>query len=67
MSLKLKINKKNITGNILDVVTALFLVLNCQSIWQNTLDKNYHIYEFCLLFIILNTLYTYFHWKKRGE
>ncbi|CAI3381953.1 O-antigen ligase family protein [Enterococcus cecorum] len=65
MSLKLKINKKNITGNILDVVTALFLVLNCQSIWQNTVDKNYHIYEFCLLFIILNTLYTYFHWKKK--
>lgn len=54
------IYKNNIIGRFLNAVTALFLVLNCQSVWQKSLDKNYHIYEICFVLIVLNALYTTF-------
>lgn len=56
--------KTNIVGEFLNAATALFLVLNCQSVWQNSIDNNYHIYEICFILIILETMYTAFHWNK---
>lgn len=64
MRLKLIKKNNNMFGQLLNAVTALFLVLNCQSIWQNSLDKNYHIYEICFTLIILDTLYTFFYWNE---
>lgn len=63
------IYKKNTNkiGQFLNAATALFLVLNCQSIWQNSLDKNYYIYETCLVLIILNSLYTTFNWNRENK
>ena len=65
MCFKLTYKKNtNKIGQILNAITALFLVLNCQSVWQNSLDKDYHIYEMCFTFIVLTTLYTTFKWNK---
>lgn len=48
---------------ILCSLTALFMILNCQSIWQNMSNTNYHIYEICFAFILLYTLYV----RKRND
>lgn len=36
---------------------ALFLILNNQTVFQNSISFNYHIYEITLLLIIVTTLY----------
>lgn len=59
-----KIKNINMVANFLNALTALFLVLNCQSVWQKSLDKNYHIYEICFILIIIESLYTTFYWNK---
>jgi len=43
---------------VLCSLTALFLVLNCQSIWQNMVVKNYHIYEICFFLILVYSFYV---------
>lgn len=48
--------ESGITG-ILTSAMALFLILNCQSIWQNASETNYHIYELCAFFVLTGCLY----------
>lgn len=55
--------KQNILFKVLCCMTSLFLILNCQSVWQNTINHNYHIYEFTLFFIILLCVYSIFNFK----
>ena len=53
--MKTKIKFKINILNLLNAITALLLVLNCQSVYQNAKNINFHIYELCLLFIILDS------------
>lgn len=46
----------------LNMVTALFLILNCQSVWQRSYNYNYHVYECCFLIVIINCLYQIVRW-----
>ena len=58
MELKIKKKKKrSIVENVLCSLTALFLILNCQSVWQNSTTTNYHIYEICFSLIVLYCIY----------
>lgn len=48
--------------HIFDYILALLLILNCQSIYQNSADKNYYIYELtciCIVFCSLLKLHIY--------
>lgn len=47
---------------LLNMVTALFLILNCQSVWQRAYNNNFHIYEICFLMIIIDAFYYIEHW-----
>lgn len=47
---------------VLNLMTALFLILNCQSVWQRAYSSNFHIYECCCFIILLNTIYNIGHW-----
>ena len=42
---------------VLGYLLALFLILNNQTVFQNSISFNYHIYEITLLLIIVTTLY----------
>lgn len=53
-NIKFKINIFEILSSLL----ALFLILNSQSIWQRTIDINYHIYEICFVLILIFSIYT---------
>lgn len=53
MKVSLKKTKKISIHWILNMVTALFLILNCQSVWQRAYNNNFHIYEICFLMIIM--------------
>ena len=55
--LHLKVHKKANITEILASFTALSLILNCQSIWQNVTDADYHIYEICAALVLINSLY----------
>lgn len=56
-SFHLKVHKKVNITEILTSLMALSLILNCQSIWQNVTDANYHIYEICAVLVLINSLY----------
>ncbi len=43
--------------NTLDYFLAFFLVLNNQSVYQNSVQPSYHIYELTLLFLIVSVVY----------
>lgn len=48
--------------NIFDYTLALLLILNCQSVYQNSADKNYYIYELtciCIVFCSVLKLLIY--------
>ena len=44
-------------------LTALVLILNCQSVWQNSINTNYHIYEICFFQIVI---YCFYYPAKYG-
>ena len=50
--MKMKIQPRLNIMSLISSITALLLVLNCQSVFQNARDTNYHIYELCFLFIM---------------
>lgn len=56
--LKIKIKGFNILTSIL----ALFLILNCQSVYQRASDYNFHIYEACFILTIIYSCYSFLHW-----
>ena len=62
MKVSLKKTKKISIHWILNMVTALFLILNCQSVWQRAYNNNFHIYEICFLMIIIDSFYYIGHW-----
>ncbi len=39
--------------NALNSILAISLILNCQSVWQNTIGISFHIHEICFLMIFL--------------
>lgn len=43
--------------DLINIITALLLVLNCQSVFQNATSINFHVYELCFFFIVLDSLY----------
>lgn len=53
----LTLGKKKGWEQILGYLLALFLILNNQTVFQNSLSFNYHIYEITLLLIIVTTFY----------
>ena len=44
---------------IIDILLALFLILNCQSMYQNSDAVNYHIYEITLALIVTSIIIRY--------
>ena len=50
-------NKQSKWEQVLGYLLALFLILNNQTVFQNGISFNYHIYEITLLLIIVTTLY----------
>lgn len=44
---------------IVDILLALFLILNCQSMYQNSDVVNYHIYEITLALIVISIIIRY--------
>lgn len=62
MKVSLKKTKKISIHWLLNMVTALFLILNCQSVWQRAYNNNFHIYEICFLMIIIDAFYYIEHW-----
>lgn len=50
-------NKQSKWEQVLGYLLALFLILNNQTAFQNSISFNYHIYEITLLLIIVTTLY----------
>ena len=50
-------NKQSKWEQVLGYLLALFLILNNQTVFQNSISFNYHIYEITLLLIIVTTLY----------
>lgn len=51
--------KSSVVSNIsklIDILLALFLILNCQSLYQNSATSDYHIYEITLILILLSML-----------
>lgn len=59
----LTFSKKSGLEQVLGYLLALFLILNNQTVFQNSIFFNYHIYEITLLLIIVTTLYQI---KKYG-
>lgn len=59
----LTFSKKSGLEQVLGYLLALFLILNNQTVFQNSISFNYHIYEITLLLIIVTTLYQI---KKYG-
>lgn len=53
LNLNLKINWMSVINYFL----AIMLVLNNQSVYQNSVDKNYHIYELTLISILTSSMY----------
>lgn len=51
----MRINSKINIEKILDIFMAVMVVLNCQSVYQNAIDKNYRIFELTLFSIICAT------------
>lgn len=45
---------------VINVILIIMLILNCQSVYQNTTEKNYHIYEITLFMIVLSTGYYWY-------
>lgn len=43
-------------SKVIDILLALFLILNCQSLYQNSATSNYHIYEITLILILISML-----------
>lgn len=43
-------------SKVIDILLALFLILNCQSLYQNSATSNYHIYEITLMLILISML-----------
>jgi len=50
-------NKQSKLEQVLGYLLALFLILNNQTVFQNSISFNYHIYEITLLLIIVTTFY----------
>ena len=50
-------NKQSKWEQVLGYLLALILILNNQTVFQNSISFNYHIYEITLLLIIVTTLY----------
>ena len=50
-------NKQSKWEQVLGYLLALFLILNNQTVFQNSISFNYPIYEITLLLIIVTTLY----------
>lgn len=50
-------NKQSKWEQVLGYLLALFLIINNQTVFQNSISFNYHIYEITLLLIIVTTLY----------
>ena len=50
-------NKQSKWEQVLGYLLALFLILNNQTVFQNSISFNYNIYEITLLLIIVTTLY----------
>ena len=50
-------NKQSKWEQVLGYLLALFLILNNQTVFQNSISFNYHIYEITLLLIIVTKLY----------
>lgn len=50
-------NKQSKWEQVLGYLLALFLILNNQTVFQNSISFNYHIYEITFLLIIVTTLY----------
>lgn len=44
---------------LIDILLSLFLILNCQSIYQNSYIIDYHIYEITLVLIIVSMIIKY--------
>lgn len=55
--INIRVRKKISITEILTSITALFLILNCQSIWQNVVDVNYYIYEICAVLVLVSSLF----------
>lgn len=53
----LTFSKKSGLEQVLGYLLALFLILNNQTVFQNSISFNYHIYEITLFLIIVTTLY----------
>nr|WP_300767198.1 hypothetical protein [uncultured Acetatifactor sp.] len=54
---RLKVHKRANITEILTSLTSLSLILNCQSIWQNVTDTDYHIYEICAVLVLTCSLH----------
>ena len=61
--MNMSIKKRNNIESFLDYFTALMLILNCQSVFQNSIQINFRIYELTLFSIIINSIYKLFHYK----
>ncbi|WP_276804365.1 O-antigen ligase family protein [Lactobacillus hominis] len=52
----LQVRKNSFFEKLTDILLALFLILNCQSMYQNSYNVNYHIYEITLFLIITSMI-----------
>lgn len=64
----IKSKKKISFEKILDYFLAVMLILNCQTVYQNSVGKNYRIFELTFGSIIISSLYKFIRYgmeKKR--
>ena len=57
INLNLNLNLKINWMSVINYFLAIMLVLNNQSVYQNSVDKNYHIYELTLISILTSSMY----------
>lgn len=55
--------KKDIYVHFLDYLLVVFLILNCQSLYQNSEGKNYYIYEITAILIVLDAIASVLRYK----
>lgn len=62
--MKIKLSKEKLS-HFCNYLLATMLILNCQSVYQNSLDRNYHIYEITFAAIIIGSIVQISVWGMK--
>lgn len=61
--MRIKIKKRLSVLSIISFFSAFFLVLNCQSVFQNSKDSNYVFYGLCFFLLVLQSIVSIAEYK----